>query len=202
MRSLGIITLVFSLCYAVLASFANESMQADDVNFLWKRWYSVPEYPGKDKAVDPFVYPWPIVCVEPYIQPIHYCFRDARSAKNLEHVVKQAVVKWGHAIDNTALTIELDPRTKGNPSMLCSQLGGDGDKDALVISDESIDDPDIAKQKDQFYSSACQTKATVGYTYEPKVPFRHTLKFCEVAPWNPKADYPTAIRKMTHELGA
>lgn len=196
MKLLNAISRVLSLCTAV-AGFANTS--TDETHFLRKRWYSVPEYPGKAEATDPFLYPWPVVCQHPFVQPIYYCFRDARSAKNLERVVNEAIAKWGHAMRVTALRFELDPRAKDNPNVPCSQF--EGDIDALVISDESIEDPNPQIVKDHFYSSACGTQTAIGYTYLPKVPFRNYLQFCELPPWNPGPDMDLAIRSMTHELG-
>lgn len=199
MRSLGILSALLGICCAAVAGYANESTPMDETHFLRKRWYSVPEYPGKGKEEDSNIYPWPVVCANPYIQPVYYCYRDKRSADNLQHVVNEAISKWGHAMRVSALTFELDPRTKGSPHVPCSQL--EGDKDALVISDESLDDPDPKKVQDHFYSSACQTQTTIGYQYKPKVPFRHTLKFCDLEPCDAKADTPAAVRQMTHELG-
>ncbi|KAK4505346.1 hypothetical protein PRZ48_003309 [Zasmidium cellare] len=175
-------------------------MPLDENHFLRKRWYSVPADPGEGAQTDPFVYPWPVVCENPTIQPVYYCFRDERSAKNLQNVVNEAIKNWGHAMSVSALTFELDPRAKDNPYMPCSQLGGD-DMDMLVISDESLDDPDLNKVKKHFNSGACGTSTTVGYTYKPKVSFRHHLKFCHLAPWMADKDTPYAIKAMTHELG-
>ncbi|KAF2165190.1 hypothetical protein M409DRAFT_56068 [Zasmidium cellare ATCC 36951] len=200
MRLLGLLLATLSLCCALVAGYTNSSMLMDENDFLRKRWYGVPEYPGKGKGKDPFVYPWPVVCENPFIQPVYYCFRDKRSAENLQEVVNQAIAKWGHAMSVSALTFELDPLTKGDPTMPCSQLESKL-HDSLVISDESLDDPDLNKVKKHFNSGLCSTATTVGYTYEPAVPFRHHLRFCDLQPWDAEADMAHAVRSMTHELG-
>lgn len=199
MRSARLVLALPSLFSTAVVGYANESTPIDKTHFFRKRWYSVPEHPGQGEAQDPFVYPWPVVCQHPYVQPIYYCFQDKRSAKNLQHVVNEAITKWAHAIRVSSLSTELDPRTLGDTNVPCSQL--EGDKDSLVISDETLDDPDVEKVKKHFNSGLCQTQTTVGYTYEPKVPFRHTLKFCDLQPWDAEADMPHAVRVMTHELG-
>lgn len=65
---------------------------------LAKRWYGVKSIAGRN--MQGLFGPWP---VHEYGEgkPSHgvrYCFKDARSQKNLDNVVKQAVDKWKPAM--------------------------------------------------------------------------------------------------------
>lgn len=104
---------------------------------------------------------------------------------------------WAQATKVTALKIELAGGCGGDPQVLCGDDRLAGDRDALVISDETIDN-DAAWNK----GPQCQTVTTVGYRYsEQDRPYRHSLKFCSFGPDITDGDKANAIRAMAHELG-
>lgn len=56
-----------------------------------KRWYGVPE--GDKTTILGGWGPWPVMCKEPEpVQAIRYCFKDKRSADNLQPIVDQVSV--------------------------------------------------------------------------------------------------------------
>jgi hypothetical protein len=93
-----------------------------------KRWYGVRPL-NKGKSMGQFG-PWPLVCDS---QSVQYCFADARSQKNLENTVNEAIARWAHATIHTSMQIIPD----NEDSLLCS--GPDIRPDALVISDSTKD---------------------------------------------------------------
>lgn len=58
-----------------------------------KRWYGVevPDPPNVPGGWGP----WPVICSEPeQLQAIRYCFKDERSARNLQRIVDQVSLHW------------------------------------------------------------------------------------------------------------
>lgn len=150
----------------------NASVTAQPGHDLLKRWYGVkPLPPAPQNYLSPYYYPWPITCSSPKpIQPIRYCFKDARSAKNLQIVVDRAIAFWSQAMLVSSFTITVEPTCRNKFPCLCSDSGVA--KDALMISDEIRD-----KDEEWNQGPDCYTASTVGYRYIPKgqpdVPHRH-----------------------------
>jgi hypothetical protein len=151
-----------------------------------KRWFSVrPLDKGKSKGQ---FGPWPLVCES---QSVRYCFADARSQKNLENTVNEAVARWAHATLHSSLQIIPD----NEESLLCS--GPDIRPDALVIFDAT-------KDNDKAWSRGpdCPTdSATTGYKYGTDERGRHRLDFCHLDPQDVKGTSAKAVVGMMHELG-
>ena len=93
-----------------------------------KRWYGI-QLLNNNEPKSSFG-PWPFVCDS---QSVRYCFADARSQRNLEPIVNQAVAKWAHA----TLTSNLQIIPDNEQAPLCSSK--DVRPDALVITDMTKD---------------------------------------------------------------
>ncbi|RMY24308.1 hypothetical protein D0867_01469 [Hortaea werneckii] len=164
-----------------------------------KRWYGVPE--GEGANIQGGWGPWPVMCKEPEpVQAIRYCFKDKRSADNLQPIVDQtsadwlirnlkAVARWAHALHPfTTLTISLDNRDE----KVCNDQVR---KDALVVTDTTRDGDEA------FNWEKADTLTTTGYDYRSKDPWRHSLKFGHLVPGAGERNRETAIVNMMHELG-
>lgn len=141
---------------------------------LLRRWYGVKTLPSEGLEhgyISPHYYPWPITCSDPkVVQPIRYCFKDERSAKNLQKIVDMSIAAWAQAMLVSSLAITTEPSCRGVEPCLCSDSGVA--KDALMISDETRDEDDEFN-----LGPNCVTASTVGYRYipkgEPNSPYRH-----------------------------
>ncbi|KAI7313889.1 hypothetical protein KC315_g11530 [Hortaea werneckii] len=153
-----------------------------------KRWYGVPE--GEKTTILGGWGPWPVMCKEPEpVQAIRYCFKDKRSADNLQPIVDQAVARWAHALHpSTALTISLD----NHDEKVCNDHVR---KDALVVTDTTRDGDEA------FNWERADTLTTTGYDYRSKDPWRHSLKFGHLVPGAGEKNRETAVVNMMHELG-
>ncbi|CZT18896.1 uncharacterized protein RCC_04741 [Ramularia collo-cygni] len=182
--------------------FTNNSITAHPGHELLKRWYGVKTLPapGADQSyLSPYYYPWPVTCSSPkVVQPIRYCFKDKRSAKNLQAVVDRSIAAWSQATLVSSLAITVEPTCRDKNMCICSGLGVA--KDALMISDETIDGND-----EWNHGPECYTASTVGYRYAPKgqpiIPHRHYMKFCSYAPQYSWGQFEEAERDMGHEWG-
>lgn len=188
---------------------------------LLKRWYGVKTLPAtgvEQGYISPHYYPWPITCSNPkVIQPIRYCFKDERSATNLQPLVDKSNAAWAHAMVASSLTITVEPTCRANAKCICSDPGVA--KDALMISDETRDDDEAWT-----LGPDCVTASTVGYRYiptgQPNSPYRHysksspqtqviplpltdilLVKFCSLAPKYSWGREDVALRDMVHEFG-
>jgi hypothetical protein len=151
-----------------------------------RRWYGVRPL-SKGKSMGQYG-PWPLVCDG---QSVRYCFADARSQKNLENNVNEAVARWAHATIHTSMQIIPD----NEDSLLCS--GPDIRSDALVISDLTKDN-----DKAWNYGPDCPTdSASTGYDYGSQERGRHRLDFCHLDPQDIKGTSAKAVVSMMHELG-
>lgn len=149
----------FSLLGATIASFHRHSPLTGDSHPLLRRWYGVQPSSGNNDNQGGHTYPWPVRCTNPqYYQPICYCFKDQRSANNLHDILLNAISVWAHAIEATALSVDLLPPAGGDAGVLCGDQRLVDYRDALVISDETEDRDDSWNQSD-----GCQTATTVGY---------------------------------------
>ena len=187
------------LARSVLFQHGNSTIELADNLFdgLIKRWYSVPATPPPTEYRSPFIYPWPVLCNPPHeYQPLRYCYKDKRSADNLESVVNSAVARWAQAMRHSALKIELDPECEANPYKFCSELATH--TDALVISDVTSDSDDVWNWEQ------CDTQTTTGYRYvplgDPPEPYRHTMEFCHLITGH-ESTRSWAVRAMMHEFG-
>lgn len=183
------------------ASWHNDFSLTEDSHPLLKRWYGVQPNINDPKTQKSGFYPWPVRCTDPqYYQPIYYCFKDHRSVNNLNDILLNAIAVWAHAIEATALSIDLPPPANGDPHVLCGDQRLAGYTDALVISDDTQDGNDALKDA-LADESACQTATTIGYQWiaagEMPRPWRHSLRFCAIG-YSTKAE---KIQKMAHELG-
>lgn len=155
-----------------------------------RRWYGV-ESMKEDQYVGMFR-PWPKPRNENK-RPVRYCFADARSHKNLNKLVDQAINRWSPAMKNSALVIIPDNKQ----ALVCEDRKTN--VDSLIIRDASKDnDPDWNNGPD------CETdSATTGYDYSPdkENPKRHRLDFCHLDPDDVKRTEASAVRAMMHELG-
>ena len=151
-----------------------------------KRWYGVrPIDNGKVKGS---FGPWPLICDS---QSVRYCFADARSQKNLESIVNQAVARWAHATLNSNLQIIPD----NEEALLCGSP--EVRPDALVITD-------MTKDNNQAWNHGpeCPTdSASTGYDYSSKTSGRHRLDFCHLDPQDITGTEARAVQAMMHELG-
>lgn len=158
-----------------------------------KRWYGVQEADeSTDKTQVNTVWPWPVKCQgPPPVQPIRYCYKDQRSADNLEDIVNHAIARWGPAMQGhvSALSIDLDEGAGGKIDVFCSDPRISDD--ALVISDETIED------NPAWNWEQCDTHSSTGYDYTSSVRGRHTLEFCHLKPDAKEGSRPFAIRKLT-----
>lgn len=175
---------------SVLGSYHESSelqRTAEHYANLTKRWYSVKELHPL-MVVDGWG-PWPLMCPDgdTQTQPVRYCFKDARSQTNLQSTVDEAVARWAHAIQVSALEIDFDNQN----SKVCS---GQNRPDALVIWDATIDD------NDDYNWNKCETRSTVGYSYGSTDVGRHHLDFCHLEPGSTDSK-DEAVRAMMHELG-
>ncbi|KAM3422859.1 hypothetical protein BST61_g341 [Cercospora zeina] len=196
MRYLALIisTLAASLrCDAYLLGVANNSAVAGIAHT--KRWYSV-DTKGPSRT-HPSA--WPVVCTTPKVsQPLHYCFKDIRSAKNLGQVVDAAIRIWAPAIAVTAMSIVPDPQCKNPAQCICDNAWAK--TDSLVISD-------VTKDGDDEWNNGphCHTETSVGYQcIAPGVsvkPWRHYLHFAELKDKQAEDAMVFAVRAMAHELG-
>lgn len=153
---------------------------------IHKRWYGIQPL-DKTKAKGSFG-PWPLVCDS---QSVRYCFADARSQKNLEPIVDQAVAKWAHA--TLASNLQIIPDNE--EALLCSSR--DVRSDALVITDMTKDN-----DKTWNHGPDCPTdSASTGYDYASNKPARHKLDFCHLDPHDIKGTSARAVQAMMHELG-
>ncbi|KAK4505332.1 hypothetical protein PRZ48_003295 [Zasmidium cellare] len=175
-----------------------DSIGAEYGHHLLRRWYGVQPWDQTAEKDPRRITPCPITCQNPVEQPVRYCFRDKRSAKNLGEIVDKAVVGWSHAMVHSALRIQLDPGTGGDPEITCADERVA--KDALVISDETRDG-----DEDYNLGPDCPTAATLGYQFipegRPTLPFRHRLRFCGYLADNEHRTKESAVRQMMHELG-
>ncbi|KAI6898042.1 hypothetical protein KC318_g3924 [Hortaea werneckii] len=130
------------------------------------------------------------MCKEPEpVQAIRYCFKDKRSADNLQPIVDQAVARWAHALHPfTTLTISLDNRDE----KVCNDHVR---KDALVVTDTTRDGDEA------FNWEKADTLTTTGYDYRSKDPWRHSLKFGHLVPGAEEQNRETAVVNMMYELG-
>ena len=95
------LTLWTSALVAVVARLSTSSLHNITGPFLplpegsqhVKRWYGVPE--GEKTMIRGGWGPWPVMCKEPEpVQAIRYCFKDKRSADNLQSTVDQVSVHF------------------------------------------------------------------------------------------------------------
>lgn len=198
---------VFRLMAALMASlsstfahFPSRKATASAVNgtSIAKRWHSVDDRVGMSLPA-PYNFAWPITCSSPKkVQPIRYCYRNARSAKNLKPILEEAIKIWAPAMAVSAMTIIPDPACDDHDECICTQHGAS--PDSLVLSDETIDG-DLQHNQ----SEECATETTVGYDYiprgEPDRPWRHYLRFGEWDPHDPEKTWAFAVRALAHELG-
>lgn len=148
-----------------------------------KRWYGVQ--PIEDRKSRGSFGPWPLICDS---QSVRYCFADARSQKNLEDIVNQAVARWAHAMLNSNLQIIPD----NEDALLCTDAGVH--PDALVISDATKDNDEAWN-----HGPDCPTdSSSTGYDYRSK---KHRLDFCHLDPQDVKGTETRAVQAMMHELG-
>ncbi|KAF7194283.1 hypothetical protein HII31_04316 [Pseudocercospora fuligena] len=194
------------------SSASNVTIWNDELNgtssSVSKRWFSVPELPTAGIMQVPYVYPWPRTCSTPVKRPVRYCYLNARSARNLAPLVQVAQAAWAAAMVNpegqvSSLSLEPDsgcPRDENGqlmPDCICT---GRVNRDALVISDETIDGDEGWND-----SPMCETSTTLGYEYisddEPDRPWRHRLRFCAYEPTHPARSFESASRDLTHEFG-
>ena len=163
-----------------------------------KRWYSVDERVGMTLPA-PYVFAWPVTCSSPQkIQPIRYCFRNARSARNLQAVLDGAIRIWAPAMAVSGMRIIPDPACDNQDECVCTRDAAS--VDSLVISDETKDGDLEYNQSEE-----CITETTIGYEYiprgEPDRPWRHALRFSLWDVLDPDKTMELAIRGMAHELG-
>lgn len=151
-----------------------------------KRWYGI-QLLNNNEPKSSFG-PWPFVCDS---QSVRYCFANARSQRNVEPIVNQAVAKWAHA----TLTSNLQIIPDNEQAPLCSSK--DVRPDALVITD-------MTKDNDKAWNHGpnCPTdSASTGYDYSSNKPGRHRLDFCHLDPQDAKGTSAHAVQAMMHELG-
>ena len=162
-----------------------------------KRWYGVADSDeDTDKDQEGSVCAWPVKCPAPNpIQPVRYCFKDKRSADNLQPILNEAIARWAPAMQDhvSALSIDLEDGCDNDPHVYCSDDRVSGD--ALVISDETKDDDA------EFNWEECDTQSTLGYDYDSNERGRHTMEFCHLKPDSPDGTHHWAVRAMMHELG-
>lgn len=206
MRFTRMLTVALAYCATSIGHTHNSTVLFNEQswNGLPKRWLSVSDSPQLAEGTTPgpeHVYAWPVVCNDPVIQPIYYCYKDARPLMNLRRYVDRAIQAWAPAMAVSSLRILPDPRcaqvafgSQGDTeNCICSQMppkqSGEDHFDTLMISDTTKDNDD-AHNKD---SAKCSTNCKQGYSYhvpgEPKRPFRHVLRFC----------YPERLGTMTIE---
>lgn len=174
--NLLIAILVAPVSAGVVSTESTSGLSAELGHALERRWYGVLAWDPAKEPDPRRPVPWPVTCQDPKQQPIRYCFKDKRSARNLGEIVDRAVAGWSHAMVHSALKIILDPSTGDDPEVLCDDKRVPDD--ALVISDESKDDDDDWNQ-----SAECATYSQVGYlppnyVVEGHLRGRHMLSRC------------------------
>jgi hypothetical protein len=167
---------------------------------LVRRWYGVPSLPLAGPVQSPYYYPWPVTCGYPNaLQPLRYCFRDKRSADNLEEPVNLAIAYWAEAMRVSAMKIILDPGAENDIHNYCGT--GNVAHDAYWISDVTIDG-------DYEWNSGprCRTASTLGYHYIPPNQFapprRHHMIVCAFQPDWSGGTKEMAAASIAHEFGA
>ena len=141
-----------------------------------KRWYGVEiSDESTDRDQEGVAYAWPVRCGPPNpIQPVRYCFKDERSAKNLDDIVNHAIARWAPAMQNHVSVLSIDLDFGNDIHVYCED--DRVSNDALVISDETHDNDD------DYNWNMCSTQSTTGYDYESDLKGRHTLEFCHLIP--------------------
>lgn len=202
MKYLALLSSILAGCFfghAHLFEATNQTVP-DDVP-LSKRWYSVATKESQGSRY-PYQSAWPVVCTTPRIsQPVYYCFKDKRSAKNLGEILDAAIRIWTPAIAVTSMSIVPDPQCKNPDECICDNSWAK--TDSLVISDVTKDGDDKWNNSEE-----CYTDTTVGFIHlapnAPVQPWRHFLKF---GGWNEQSqrhherNLVFAVREMAHELG-
>ena len=172
-----------------IPAFRDLSDESPEQAEVFARWFSVPDLPTPPHKT-PWG-PWPLVC--PGMQPVRYCFKDARSEKNLKPVIDAAVARYTSALEVSTLSFILD----NEASAVCSDDESVVRGDALIVSDETKD----GEENDDFNWDECDTQATTGYDYRSEESGRHTLEFCHLKPGYEGKTREASVRAMMHELG-